>query len=135
MLCSCLLLFIAIFFFFDEMTGYEMRIGDWSSDVCPSDLADQAVIGGEGLVVEGRVEQLSREIVAERPAHLDGAHRPAARRAPADLLHQLAECDAKGRLEQAGMADVARKLDRHRPARTAHAKVAVGGSEIGRAHV
>src|SRR3546814_7552838 len=27
------------FFFFKQMTAYEMRISDWSSDVCSSDLA------------------------------------------------------------------------------------------------
>src|SRR3546814_5872004 len=31
----CLLLF---FFFFKQETAYEMRISDWSSDVCSSDL-------------------------------------------------------------------------------------------------
>src|SRR3546814_6614524 len=28
------------FFFFKQKTAYEMRISDWSSDVCSSDLAD-----------------------------------------------------------------------------------------------
>src|SRR3546814_14746731 len=32
MFCSCL------FFFFKQKTAYEMRISDWSSDVCSSDL-------------------------------------------------------------------------------------------------
>src|SRR3546814_5157137 len=27
-----------LFFFFKQKTAYEMRISDWSSDVCPSDL-------------------------------------------------------------------------------------------------
>src|SRR3546814_20825408 len=31
-------LFIFIFFFFKQKTAYEMRISDWSSDVCSSDL-------------------------------------------------------------------------------------------------
>src|SRR3546814_8022742 len=30
------------FFFFKQKTAYEMRISDWSSDVCSSDLADDA---------------------------------------------------------------------------------------------
>src|SRR3546814_8725080 len=34
MLC-CLL---CLFFFFKQKTAYEMRISDWSSDVCSSDL-------------------------------------------------------------------------------------------------
>src|SRR3546814_3666981 len=32
------------FFFFKQKTAYEMRISDWSSDVCSSDL----VVGGWG---------------------------------------------------------------------------------------
>src|SRR3546814_2129565 len=29
---------ISVFFFFKQKTAYEMRISDWSSDVCSSDL-------------------------------------------------------------------------------------------------
>src|SRR3546814_1559644 len=32
------------FFFFKQKTAYEMRISDWSSDVCSSDLQDAAQI-------------------------------------------------------------------------------------------
>src|SRR3546814_4878749 len=42
MLSSCMLMFF--FFFFKQKTAYEMRISDWSSDVCSSDLG--GVIGG-----------------------------------------------------------------------------------------
>src|SRR3546814_9963164 len=31
-----------IFFFFKQKTAYEMRISDWSSDVCSSDLGKKA---------------------------------------------------------------------------------------------
>src|SRR3546814_2812758 len=34
-----MLYFSVIFFFFKQKTAYEMRISDWSSDVCSSDLA------------------------------------------------------------------------------------------------
>src|SRR3546814_8890042 len=30
---------VVLFFFFKQKTAYEMRISDWSSDVCSSDLA------------------------------------------------------------------------------------------------
>src|SRR3546814_6554110 len=33
----CVLIFV-LFFFFKQKTAYEMRISDWSSDVCSSDL-------------------------------------------------------------------------------------------------
>src|SRR3546814_6767425 len=35
-----------VFFFFKQKTAYEMRISDWSSDVCSSDLANCAHGGG-----------------------------------------------------------------------------------------
>src|SRR3546814_5275260 len=37
-LCLCLLC-VVFFFFFKQKTAYEMRISDWSSDVCSSDLS------------------------------------------------------------------------------------------------
>src|SRR3546814_4208293 len=53
-LCLCLCCFI--FFFFKQKTAYEMRISDWSSDVCSSDLAAVRLhirfqIGGAGGLV------------------------------------------------------------------------------------
>src|SRR3546814_5576120 len=46
------LLFVGVilFFFFKQKTAYEMRISDWSSDVCSSDLrllAETDLRGGE----------------------------------------------------------------------------------------
>src|SRR3546814_8127646 len=32
-----------VFFFFKQKTAYEMRISDWSSDVCSSDLIDHGL--------------------------------------------------------------------------------------------
>src|SRR3546814_11958563 len=46
------------FFFFKQKTAYEMRISDWSSDVCSSDLLVAAV--GDpavGLQQDGRAEE------------------------------------------------------------------------------
>src|SRR3546814_8862201 len=42
--CMCVCCFVSLysfcffFFFFKQKTAYEMRISDWSSDVCSSDL-------------------------------------------------------------------------------------------------
>src|SRR3546814_5828762 len=33
---------MSVFFFFKQKTAYEMRISDWSSDVCSSDLPESA---------------------------------------------------------------------------------------------
>src|SRR3546814_21145367 len=43
-LYSCLILVVCMcdFFFFKQKTAYEMRISDWSSDVCSSDLTSGA---------------------------------------------------------------------------------------------
>src|SRR3546814_5971024 len=45
--CGCDLLVLLIFFF-KQKTAYEMRISDWSSDVCSSDLQR---VGALGLLV------------------------------------------------------------------------------------
>src|SRR3546814_11399113 len=37
---------VSYVFFFKQKTAYEMRISDWSSDVCSSDL-DLTVVGGD----------------------------------------------------------------------------------------
>src|SRR3546814_7119555 len=43
-----------LFFFFKQKTAYEMRISDWSSDVCSSDL-QRAVKGG--AIIVGQLDQ------------------------------------------------------------------------------
>src|SRR3546814_10738331 len=48
-------------FFFKQKTAYEMRISDWSSDVCSSDL--QKII--MGMIEIGRLEQLKRLMQAK----------------------------------------------------------------------
>src|SRR3546814_3100981 len=35
------MIYISFFFFFKQKTAYEMRISDWSSDVCSSDLDEE----------------------------------------------------------------------------------------------
>src|SRR3546814_10367756 len=35
----------SFFFFFKQKTAYEMRISDWSSDVCSAELCDEGVLG------------------------------------------------------------------------------------------
>src|SRR3546814_18878463 len=37
-------------FFFKQKTAYEMRISDWSSDVCSSDLTNGRIAGISGIV-------------------------------------------------------------------------------------
>src|SRR3546814_20338189 len=50
-MCLCLVLVCCVLFlFFKQKTAYEMRISDWSSDVCSSDLR---VDGGEVTELPG----------------------------------------------------------------------------------
>src|SRR3546814_7652802 len=44
--CYCCDVCLCLFFFFKQKTAYEMRISDWSSDVCSSDLAQAAASNG-----------------------------------------------------------------------------------------
>src|SRR3546814_5464743 len=51
---------VAFVFFFKQKTAYEMRISDWSSDVCSSDLRvlSEAERAGAKVVLVGDAEQL-----------------------------------------------------------------------------
>src|SRR3546814_19994337 len=44
---------IVLFFFFKQKTAYEMRISDWSSDVCSSDLFYSVSISGYHIAEAG----------------------------------------------------------------------------------
>src|SRR3546814_10870098 len=48
---------LLIFFFFKQKTAYEMRISDWSSDVCSSDLRE--AMGREASPSAGVVDSQS----------------------------------------------------------------------------
>src|SRR3546814_6524921 len=66
------------FFFFRQKTAYEMRISDWSSDVCSSDLVKLGLFPGLGGTV-----RLAR--VAGAPLAIDWITGGAPAKAPAAL--------------------------------------------------
>src|SRR3546814_9478665 len=70
-------------FFFKQKTAYEMRISDWSSDVCSSDL-DRCVVVILGVRVAVEPDQ-HRAARTEQPG---AEHRVVARRA---AIEQFAE--------------------------------------------
>src|SRR3546814_18790206 len=50
-------MFVCVFFFFRQKTAYEMRISDWSSDVCSSDLDVPVVAKATRAAQAGGVQQ------------------------------------------------------------------------------
>src|SRR3546814_10577962 len=58
----------ALFFFFKQKTAYEMRISDWSSDVCSSDLAT-------GVFTEGHEKTNRRIEQSGGPGGKEGCNR------------------------------------------------------------
>src|SRR3546814_10761005 len=68
------------FFFFKQKTAYEMRISDWSSDVCSSDLQEQvnpylregnSVLTNELLTVQREKNSLLMEIALPHLARMN----------------------------------------------------------------
>src|SRR3546814_1485421 len=54
------------FFFFKQKTAYEVRISDWSSDVCSSDLDEQVerTLRHDRLEPGDNTEEVSREVAS-----------------------------------------------------------------------
>src|SRR3546814_3088085 len=60
------------FFFFKQKTAYEMRISDWSSDVCSSDLSLDAIFLDEGF---GTLDPEALDVVASAIEELGASGR------------------------------------------------------------
>src|SRR3546814_7886479 len=68
-----------LFFFFKQKTAYEMRISDWSSDVCSSDLNEKALrreltLGGAASIL--KAQQRRRNKPAYWPCWLSAPTTP-----------------------------------------------------------
>src|SRR3546814_7505171 len=64
---------VSFFFFFKQKTAYEMRISDWSSDVCSSDLQPGAGARAQPAVeavVDQRIADRRGQAVTERIAQI-----------------------------------------------------------------
>src|SRR3546814_4674431 len=73
-MCRCVLYVCFFFFFFKQKTAYEMRISDWSSDVCSSDLPESAG-WRSGSIHTGKPETRSLNMEATTVAIVTGASR------------------------------------------------------------
>src|SRR3546814_16761048 len=95
------------FFFFKKKTAYEMRISDWSSDVCSSDLIDfRRAIEGNAVARVGDEHQFARRIGDPR------RHRIAVARVEVGAVDR--QCEVKGNLLALGGETLARKRPRRR---------------------
>src|SRR3546814_1707427 len=90
-------------FFFKQKTAYELRISDWSSDVCSSDLEhldlDMPRIGEIFLDVDGVVAECSLRLLLASRHHF--RHLPGL----GDNLHAASAAARRG-LEQDGITDL-----------------------------
>src|SRR3546814_12466612 len=64
------------FFFFKQKTAYEMRISDWSSDVCSSDLMAKVVCVLYDDPINGYPTSYARDGLPEIHTYLDGQTLP-----------------------------------------------------------
>src|SRR3546814_7783886 len=62
--------FCVLFFFFKQKTAYELRISDWSSDVCSSDL-----LAARRIYHDGAIGQSGNPPGIEQPAGFGGRGR------------------------------------------------------------
>src|SRR3546814_1236287 len=99
------------FFFFKQKTAYEMRISDWSSDVCSSDLVEE----GEQHRLElgagdGRDQEAERQRADDEQHHADGEAEPAA--GHGDAEQDTGKNEDQGRLDEDD-DDIGRELADH----------------------
>src|SRR3546814_16171553 len=133
---------LSVYFFFKQKTAYEMRISDWSSDVCSSDLEGaQAVIRRQSEIVRKSVEDASKVL-----SELNAAETPQDRllkqaelakeayEAAVANLQELTEIARKSNGEAAGLLS-ARVSGRFGDVTGENQKTATNGRGTGRERV
>src|SRR3546814_4790961 len=134
----CMFTMLYLFFFFlKEKTAYEMRIGDWSSDVCSSDLLDRAHGFGGLRPVDRRLDGIGSIAGIPQRIAQQGPAKAIFRPALADRLADVNAVVALGDRQclaahAAGCPERTGRTDHHHALTatdTAHAQ------KIGRAHV
>src|SRR5207302_3605000 len=88
-------------------------------------MPDHAASCRERFIINRHVKQAGWPIGTKRPAHLHRAHRAPGVGAAAELFDHFAQREAECAFDQTAALDIARKLQRHRAARTAHAEIAI----------
>src|SRR3546814_9823688 len=65
----CILSCVSLVFFFKQKTAYEMRISDWSSDVCSSDLGIQELELDLFLSIWSTIKKIRKKVWSQK-SHL-----------------------------------------------------------------
>src|SRR3546814_10330113 len=73
---------LVMFFFFTQKTAYEMRISDWSSDVCSSDLLIDSFVSLTLIVHTRELPKASNNLQSSNVAGLGSGSRSMSRPAP-----------------------------------------------------
>src|SRR3546814_6434258 len=71
MFSRCYRLVYFVFFFFKQKTAYEIRISDWSSDVCSSDLQYARQPGHQIVDQHGERDDDPKVVIAVNQPHRD----------------------------------------------------------------
>src|SRR3546814_21071914 len=76
MVCGCMLVLcsVSLFFLFKQKTAYEMRISDWSSDVCSSDLAGSWTLMKSTPVDRAKAAWLYAQFVTSKTVDVKKSH-------------------------------------------------------------
>src|SRR3546814_15228400 len=68
---------MSLLFFYKQKTAYEMRISDWSSDVCSSDLCSARLVSSSSFVIDQDRPDPCRGAAPDRdPFHVPDPSRP-----------------------------------------------------------
>src|SRR3546814_4372244 len=70
-------MFVIFVFFFKQKTAYEMRISDWSSDVCSSDLEGRIIVNGQPAVAGQQIDASDSVRIDGRPIAMQRKAEPA----------------------------------------------------------
>src|SRR3546814_1745592 len=127
-------------FFFKQKTAYEMRISDWSSDVCSSDLlwhVGQAPLGRVVHLQGGAAPDAGAAGVGLDQAQQGTGQSGLAGAVAADQAAHGARFELQRHVVERGLAVVplVQAVGGHRRGRGVDAGVRRGAVEIGRAHV
>src|SRR3546814_9492832 len=118
------MLVIFVFFFFKQKTAYGMRISDWMSDVCASDLQVCAAAAQMVPYEPGIMDEL--DPVKALAVYIEGLGAPESIRRDAEDVKQLRAAKAKAaeQAQQQAMVQQAQGAGMEEAAKAAGAQVA-----------